>query len=247
MERICCTIQYDGTNYSGYQIQTNGRTVQEQIEKALTKMHKGTPIRIIASGRTDAGVHAMGQVVHFDSSIIIEEHQWKKALQTLLPADIYISHVEKVASDFHAQHQTTGKEYRYYVFNGKEPDIFKRHIRYHVPYNLDMKAIKKACTYIEGTHDFTSFCSMKTHLKGDKVRTITYASCEKIENEIIFTFRGDGFLYNMVRILVGTLLDIGQGNNPPEIIEEMIDAKDRRRAGKTAPPQGLFLWKVDYN
>lgn len=246
MERLKCVIQYDGTNYSGFQIQPNGVTIQGKIEQALTKMHKGEHIRVIPSGRTDKGVHAMGQVIHFDTTIQIEAFKWKRALQTLLPADIKVKSIEKAEKTFHAQHDTIGKEYRYFVLHQKETDIFRRHYTYHVPFDLDVAAIQEACTYVLGTHDFTSFCSMKTHIKGEKVRTISEASCIKEGNELIFTFKGDGFLYNMVRILVGTFLAVGKGYFQPEDVREMLEAKDRTKSGMTAPANGLFLWDVLY-
>ncbi len=247
MERVCCIVQYEGTNYSGFQIQANSnRTIQEKIEKALTKMHKGKPMKIIASGRTDAGVHAYGQVFHFDSDLHIPEYNWKKGMQTLLPSDIQITEVHKVSMDFHSRYDTKQKEYRYRVLNTKDKDVFKRNVTYHVPYELDIERIKEACRYIEGTHDFTSFSSTKTRVRGERVRTVYDAICEQHGDEILFIFRGDGFLYNMVRILVGTLIQIGRGVRLPEDIPVIMDAKDRTKAGITAPPQGLFLWRVEY-
>ncbi|KGX85350.1 tRNA pseudouridine(38-40) synthase TruA [Pontibacillus litoralis] len=246
MERISCIIHYDGTNYSGFQIQPNSVTIQEKIEKALLKIHKGASIRIIASGRTDAGVHAMGQVIHFDSPLTLKEKEWKRAMQTLLPSDILVHHVQKVDATFHSQHHSKSKEYRYFVLNRQDPDIFNRQYVHHVPHTLNIDAMEQACAYIKGTHDFTSFCSMKTTLKGDKVRTVTEATCTKNGDTIEFVFKGNGFLYNMVRILVGTLLNIGKGKYPPIYIKQILEAKDRNKSGATAPAHGLFLWEVTY-
>ncbi|WP_264188453.1 tRNA pseudouridine(38-40) synthase TruA [Halobacillus litoralis] len=240
-------IQYDGTNYAGYQVQPNGNTIQAELEKALLKMHKGTVVKVTASGRTDARVHALGQVIHFDTPLKIPMNNWKRAINSLLPADIQIVSAESVPSEFHARYDTTGKEYRYFVRNDQHPDLFRRHYTHHVRAALDINAMKQACQYIKGEHDFTSFCSPKTDIKGDKVRTIYEASITSDMDEIVFTFRGSGFLYNMVRILVGTLLEIGRSERKPEDIIDIIQAEDRKAAGKTAPPQGLFLWKVFYN
>ncbi|RWZ52092.1 tRNA pseudouridine(38-40) synthase TruA [Halobacillus fulvus] len=246
MERIRCTIQYDGTNYAGYQIQPNGNTVQAELEKALKKMHKGQDVKVTASGRTDSGVHAKGQVIHFDTPLAIPSSNWQRALSSMLPDDIWVHDAERVDPDFHARYDTTGKEYRYFVWNKREPDIFKRHYRYHVKAELNVEAMKEACRRLEGEHDFTSFCSPKTEVKGNKVRTIYEASVEADGPELMFVFRGSGFLYNMVRILVGTLIEIGRGERKPEDIASIIEAKHRDAAGKTAPPQGLFLWEVSY-
>ncbi|WP_173917932.1 tRNA pseudouridine(38-40) synthase TruA [Halobacillus sp. Marseille-Q1614] len=246
MKRLKCRVEYDGTNYAGYQVQPNGNTVQAEIEKALASMHKGEKVKITASGRTDSGVHARGQVIHFDTPLQIPESNWKRALNSMIPADIHIAEVEEAAPDFHARYDTTGKEYRYFVWNYREPDLFRRHFSHHEKRPLDIEAIDRACSLIEGEHDFTTFCSSRTDVKGSKVRTIHEATVEVHGSELVFIFKGSGFLYNMVRILVGTLLEVGRGERQPEEMLEMIEARNREAAGKTAPPHGLFLWKVDY-
>ncbi|WP_085993655.1 tRNA pseudouridine(38-40) synthase TruA [Oceanobacillus senegalensis] len=246
MERLKCTLQYDGSSFYGFQIQPDKRTIQGEMEKVLTRMHKGQVTRIVGSGRTDAGVHAMGQVIHFDSFHTIPELNWQKALNTQLPDDIYIDKVEKVSTDFHARYDAVEKEYHYYVLNDHIPDIFKRNYMYHFPYPLNIEQINAACRYLEGTHDFTTFSSPKATVKGNKVRTIYHASCKKNGTIIEFIFRGSGFLYNMVRIMVGVLLDVGQGKRSPSDILDLIEKKDRRFAGKTIDPQGLYLWQVQY-
>ncbi|WP_404457082.1 tRNA pseudouridine(38-40) synthase TruA [Oceanobacillus kapialis] len=246
MVRLRCTIYYDGSQFSGFQIQPKKRTIQGELEKALKKMHKGEEIRIHPSGRTDTGVHAKGQKIHFDSPYTIPEANWKLALNTLLPDDLYIKEVTEVSDTFHARYDVIEKEYRYYVTNVKEPDVFKRHYSYHFPYPLEMAKIKEACTYLEGTHDFTTFSSAKATTKGSKERTLFQVSCEKQGAELEFIFRGSGFLYNMVRIIVGVLLDIGQGRRNPEDIKTLLAQKDRRLVGETIPPQGLYLWNVVY-
>ncbi len=247
MGRIKCTISYDGTGFSGYQIQPNGRTVQEEIEKALMKVHKGDFVRVVASGRTDAGVHAKGQVIHFDSDIQMPEPNWKKALNALLPDDVRVIKAEKVKDAFHSRYDVKEKEYRYFVLNAEENDVFQRHFCWRRNGEFDIEAIQKACAQLEGRHDFSSFCSAKTDLQGDKIRTIYQAGCHRDGNMIIFSFKGSGFLYNMVRILVGTLLEIGKGKSPASSIPQVIAAEDRKAAGETAPPQGLFLWNVTYS
>lgn len=245
MAKIKCTISYDGTHYAGFQYQPNERTIQGEIEKALKKLHKGRFIRIHGSGRTDAGVHAKGQVFHFESDLGLGEENWKRALNTLLPEDVYIHKAERISGDFHARYDVMEKEYHYFV-SMAEYDVFKRNYAYHVRYDLDLDVMRAACRLLEGEHDFTAFSSAKASTKGSKVRTLYEASFQEQGGMLEFTFRGSGFLYNMVRIMVGVLIDIGRGRLPLSIIEEMFEKKDRQLAGKTAPPEGLFLWKVTY-
>ncbi|MFX3624239.1 MAG: tRNA pseudouridine(38-40) synthase TruA [Ectobacillus sp.] len=246
MERIKCTIAYDGTNFSGYQIQQEKRTVQQEIEAVLQKLHKGEHIRVYASGRTDASVHAAGQVIHFDSPLQLPEERWEAALNALLPKDIAVIEAEKAAPDFHARFHVATKEYRYRVLLSKKKDVFKRNYVYHYPYSLNLSAIEAATLHFIGTHDFTSFCSAKTEIE-DRVRTIYELEMVRQGEELVFRFVGNGFLYNMVRIIVGTLLDIGQGKIEPEAVPDILRARDRRLAGKTAPGHGLYLWQVNYN
>lgn len=245
MQRIKCKIAYDGSNFSGYQIQPNKRTVQGELERALQKLHKGTDIKVYGSGRTDAGVHARGQVIHFDSPFTIPDERWGVAINSLLPDDISVTDVAKVSSNFHARFDVTGKEYRYFVYTGKERDPFRRNFAYHYPYKLDLFLIKAATEHLVGTHDFTSFCSAKTEVE-DRVRNLSEITCMVEEDMVIFRFIGNGFLYNMVRILVGTLLQVGSGDIQPDAIPAILAKKDRTFAGKTAPPQGLYLWEVTY-
>lgn len=247
MERLKCIIHYDGSRFSGFQIQPKKRTIQGELEKALKKMHKGTEIRIQASGRTDTGVHALGQTIHFDSSYDIPVFNWKQALNTLLPDDLYMKEVATVSDAFHARYDAVEKEYRYYVWHESEPDVFKRNYAYHFPYKLDIGAIQQACTYLEGKHDFTTFSSAKATTKGSKERTLYQVSCEKRGSEIEFILRGNGFLYHMVRIIIGVLLDIGQGRRAPSDIKILLKQKDRQLVGETIPAQGLYLCKVIYD
>ncbi|MFS0644936.1 tRNA pseudouridine(38-40) synthase TruA [Siminovitchia sp. 179-K 8D1 HS] len=245
MQRYKGTIEYDGSGFSGYQIQPKGRTVQEEIEKVLKKMHKGRHVPVTASGRTDAGVHARGQVIHFDSGLSLPSERWVKALNSLLPDDISLLNVEAAAPEFHARYDAVGKTYKYFLYNREARDPFKRHYYAHVRGKLDIGRMRKAAQFLAGTHDFTSFCSAKTEMT-NKVRTISRLEIDDRHPELVFTFTGNGFLYNMVRIMVGTLLEVGTGKLDPQDIPDILAAKDRRLAGKTAPAQGLYLWEVYY-
>lgn len=245
MSRYKCIISYDGTQFSGYQVQPNKRTVQSEFENTLRKMHKGEQINIVASGRTDATVHARGQVVHFNSPLSIPVEGWKKALNSMLPDDIRVRSVDIVEPDFHARFDVKAKEYRYRLLVIEEPSVFKRHFTYHYPYPLNLHAMKEAAGLLIGTHDFTSFCASRTEVQ-DKVRTIYQIGIEKQGDELILSFIGNGFLYNMVRIIVGTLLEVGNGKKDAKMMESILTRKDRSLAGKTAPGHGLYLWQVFY-
>jgi tRNA pseudouridine38-40 synthase len=245
MQRYKLIISYDGSGFSGYQVQPNKRTVQSDLEAVLAKMHKGEAIKVSASGRTDAGVHAKGQVIHFDSSLQISEQKWEVALNSLLPEDISVLSVIKVDSSFHARFDAIGKEYRYVLQLSKNRDPFQRHFAYQYPYELNIEAMKEASRFFIGTHDFTSFCSAKTEVE-DRVRTIETIDFLLEDNFLTLRFVGNGFLYNMVRILAGTLLEVGSGKRKPEEMTDILVKEDRRSAGKTAPAQGLYLWKVFY-
>ncbi|MBU8908584.1 tRNA pseudouridine(38-40) synthase TruA [Desertibacillus haloalkaliphilus] len=246
MQRIKCVISYDGTQFSGYQIQPNARTVQESVQDGLTKIHKGNKVVVHSSGRTDASVHAVGQVIHFDSPLAIPEERWPLALQAVTPDDIVIHSATYVSKDFHARYSAERKEYRYRILRRSERDVFRRHYTYHYPYPLDVEAMKKATDLLKGTHDFTSFCTPRTEVI-DKVRTIYEVELYETEDELVMRFVGNGFLYNMVRILVGTLLEVGNKQRHPDDIKNILEAKRRESAGKTAPGQGLYLWRVEYN
>ena len=243
--RMKCTISYDGTGFAGYQVQPNKRTVQGDIEAALARIHKGESVKINASGRTDAGVHAKGQVIHFDTSLKLPEDKWIVALNSHLPDDIVMHQVKRTADDFHARFDALRKEYRYFIRLSKLRDPFSRQYAYHYKYPINVKMMEKAAETLIGTYDFTSFCSAKTEVE-DRVRTINVIDIVEDEDVLMFRFVGNGFLYNMVRILVGTLLEVGRGLKMPEQMVEILAAMDRNQAGKTAPPQGLYLWKVHY-
>lgn len=247
-QRYKCTIQYDGTSYVGYQVQKNGNSVQAEIQRALKKMFKGHKINVEGSGRTDSGVHAYGQVVHFDCPVNIEPIHLQRALNSILPPDILIKEAERVSQDFHARFSATGKKYVYRIDLNRFPDPFKRLYTLHHPYRMNLEHLQRALDQIAGEHDFTSFCSTKT-VKENKVRTVYEASyrIDAERKELVFTFVGNGFLYNMVRIFVGTCLQIADGLRPPDEIQRLLEIQDRNEAGPTASPQGLYLMEVYYD
>lgn len=245
MTRYKCKVSYDGTMFAGYQVQPDKRTVQGEIEKALKKLHKGHEVKVNASGRTDAGVHAKGQVIHFDSNLNIPLDRWGVALNALLPEDVAVINADVAENDFHARFNAAGKEYRYFVRRSSVRDPFQRNYSFMYPYSLNIEAIKEAADYLIGKHDFTSFCSAKTDVE-DKIRELKEIALMEEGDLLIFRFVGNGFLYNMVRILTGTLLEVGNGSINPKSMPDILEKKDRSFAGKTAPAQGLYLWEVFY-
>ncbi len=245
--RYKATIAYDGTDFSGFQIQPNARTVQGEIEKALKTINKDTFTRIHPAGRTDAGVHAKAMVFHFDFPRSIPKDGVFKAVNVLTPSDITLLTLEEVTDEFHARYHALKKTYTYRVDNNRLPDPFTRNFKLHHPYPMDKEKAQHALNVLIGTHDFTSFCSVKTD-KEDKVRTIYEASVEVDEktNDWIFTFTGDGFLYNMLRIIVGTVLPIADGRREVSVMKEILEAKDREAGGQTIAPNGLYLEEIHY-
>lgn len=246
MTRVKAIISYDGTNFAGYQLQPGLRTVQSEIEKALMKIHKDKTIRSVASGRTDAGVHAYGQVIHFDTPLALPIDRWRIALNVLLPADIRIVETERVDEDFHARYSAMGKTYLYKWSYGDLHSPFERNFSVHLgERRLDIEAMREAATHLIGTHDFTSFCSAKT-TKTNKVRTVRVLTLEEQEDLLILTIEGDGFLYNMVRTIAGMLQVVGKGRSRPADVKMILEAQDRKKAAKTAPAHGLYLQQVTY-
>ncbi|MEC1550581.1 tRNA pseudouridine(38-40) synthase TruA [Bacillus rugosus] len=245
--RLKCTISYDGHLFNGYQVQPGKRTVQDELEKALAVLHKSKDrIPVVSSGRTDSGVHAAGQVIHFDTPLSIPAERWPYALNALLPDDIAVKQAEIADDGFHARFSAVKKEYRYFVYTEKYPDVFKRHYAYHFSYHLNVQNMREAAKHLIGTHDFTSFCATKTEVQ-DKVRTIYELDWTETNDGLQMRITGSGFLYNMVRIIVGTLLDAGIGKISPADVKSMLEAKDREAAGRTAPGHGLYLWNVYYD
>ena len=245
MKRMKATIAYDGTNFAGYQSQPNMRTVQSEIDKALVKLHKDSSVYSVASGRTDAGVHALGQVIHFDTPLDLAD-RWKMALNVLLPKDVRVVEVEEVAVDFHARYGATGKTYVYRWSYSEVQSPFERNFAVHLGrWNPNVERMQEGAQHLIGTHDFTSFCSAKTATT-NKVRTIRKLSLERQGDHLVLEVEGDGFLYNMVRTISGVLLAVGIGWDEPEDVRKIRDAKDRKMAGKTAPAHGLYLMEVTY-
>ncbi|MEY9971480.1 tRNA pseudouridine38-40 synthase [Lysinibacillus sp. RC46] len=246
MRRLKAIISYDGTQFSGYQVQPGERTVQAEIERVLAIMHKGEKIKVTASGRTDARVHATGQTLHFDSPLAIPVDKYMKALNVQLPRDIRVMSIEEAAADFHARYSVTGKRYRYIWSCEPVQSPFRR--QYTVETNgvkPNVEAMQEAAKAIIGTHDFTCFCAANTSVK-DKVRTVTTLQFEWYGEELHMVIEGNGFLYNMVRIIAGTLWEVGIGRRDIENVELVVKSMNRDKAGKTAPPQGLYLEKVFY-
>lgn len=244
--RLRATISYDGTQFAGYQVQPGERTVQLEIEKVLTKMHKGATVKITASGRTDARVHATGQVIHFDTSLQIPTEKYQKALNVQLPRDIRVLAVAQVADDFHARYDVSGKRYRYIWDCSALQSPFRRH--YAVETNgmkPDVEAMQQAAAAIIGTHDFSCFCAANTSVV-DKVRTVHGLELSWHGEELHMTISGTGFLYNMVRIIAGTLWEVGTGRREVDSVARAITSMDRATAGKTAPAHGLYLEQVFY-
>lgn len=247
--RYKMTVAYDGHLFHGFQYQPRQRTVQGTIEAALSKMTKGKNVVVEGSGRTDAGVHALGQVIHFDypDKEILPERMIC-ALNSLMPLDIVFKKCEIVDEKFHVRYSAKGKWYRYRVSLDRFVDPFKRLYTGHYPYPVDVEKMKKASFDLLGTHDFTSFAASGGQIK-NKVRTMFYVNIQKDKqnNEIVFDFICSGFLYNMVRILVAMLLEIGRGKRPVNDIPRVIMAKDREQVRETAQASGLFLYHVFYD
>ena len=244
MSRYKLTLEYDGTNFAGYQVQPGKRTIQRELENTLFQIY-GEKVPTFASGRTDAGVHALGAVVHFDAPKQIKNNI-QDAMNSFLPSDLKVVKVERVGDDFDARFSTKKKTYGYkfYLSRYERPLFNNKALR--VNDNIDVEKMKEACKYLIGKHDFTSFVARKSG-KTDFVREIYCAEILDINDGcFMFKISGNGFLYNMVRIIMGTLLFVGSGKFAPEDVKKIIDAKDRRIAGKTVSPCGLYLLGVDY-
>jgi tRNA pseudouridine38-40 synthase len=244
MRNIKLTIEYDGTNYVGWQKQINGIGIQDKIEEAIFEI-TGENVKLIGSGRTDSKVHAKGQVANFRTNSKISEEKFKYALNTKLPWDIAIIESEEVDWNFHSRYDAIGKEYSYLIYNSATRSPLYRNYSYHVSYLLNFEKMLDGKKYFLGTHDFLSFAGSKNILE-DTHRTINHINLKHKENFIKLNIEGNGFLYNMVRIIAGTLIDIGRGKIRPEDIPYIMERRDRKFAGHTAAPQGLYLEKVYY-
>ncbi len=244
MKRVRMIISYDGTAYCGWQIQNNGITVEEIMNRELTGL-LGEEITVIGASRTDSGVHAIGNVAVFDTETKIPPEKISFALNRRLPEDIRIQKSEEVDANFHPRYCDSIKTYEYKILNRKFPDPLNRLYTHFVYMPLDVDKMKAAAAYLVGEHDFASFCSSKSQVK-TTVRTVYTLEVSKMDDIIKIRISGNGFLYNMVRIIVGTLLKVGLGVYPPEHVEEILEAKDRNCAGPKAPARGLTLIGISY-
>lgn len=244
MKRIKLEVAYDGSHYHGWQIQPNAITVEAVINKALTELLK-QEIKVIGASRTDAGVHAYGNVAVFDTDTRIPPEKIAFALNQRLPEDIRIQSSYEVEREFHPRHCACIKTYEYQIFNASIELPTERFYSYHVTKRLNLEHMQQAASYIIGEHDYKSFCSAKTQVI-DTVRTVYSLEIQQEGHKIKVQIRGNGFLYNMVRIIVGTLLQVGVGFYPPEYVKEILDAKDRTMAGPNVPAKGLCLVQIAY-
>ena len=255
MERnVLLTIEYDGSGFHGWQRQPEVRTVQGELERVLTRVC-GVPIDINGTSRTDAGVHALGQRASFKGDFGIPTDRLMLAANNLLAGgmnsqrgvgDVRIIAAEEVPDDFHARFSSRGKLYRYVIRNCPDLDVFQRNYCYQVRKPLDIEAMTKAAAYIEGTHDFKCFQAAGGQEKETTVRTIHSLNIRRQSENVIIEVSGDGFLYNMVRIIVGTLTEVGLGKKRPEDVRNIIESRDRQKAGHTAPAEGLYLVEIYY-
>ena len=238
-------VQYEGSNFKGFQrLKDNDNTIQGKIEDVLSKL-TNEKIEIIGSGRTDMGVHASGQVVNFKTSTKESVNKIQKYLYNYLPESIVIKEIEEVEDRFHSRYNAKSKTYLYKIDNNKYHNPFNRKYSYHIDKTLDLNLMKKGSKYLIGEHDFSSFASSKSKKKSH-IRNIESISIQEKNDLIEIYVKGDGFLYNMVRIIVGTLIDVGLKKINPEEVKEILEAKDRKLASDTAPAKGLFLYKVEY-
>lgn len=245
MRRIRMIVAYDGTDYCGWQIQPNGITIEEVLNTTLGKL-TGEDIHVIGASRTDSGVHALGNVAVFDTDSPIPPERMAYALNQKLPADIVIVKSEEVPPDWHPRYQEQiSKTYEYHIYNAQIPDPLKRRYSTFVSFPLDVGKMREGAAYLEGEHDFASFCNVRTNVE-DTVRTIDEIVIENAGSDLTIRITGNGFLYNMVRIIAGTLIRVGRGFYTPEKVKEILDAKERTEAGVTASPEGLTLVKIEY-
>src|SRR6476620_2806587 len=242
------TIAYDGGAYAGWQVQPDKPTVQGALEATWQSLTQET-LRVTAAGRTDAGVHALGQVVGLVTETRLSNDDLHRGLNALLPEDIAVVAIEDARENFHATYDAIGKRYRYHIHNSRSPSVFTRHYAWHYPQPLDACAMHTAGQALVGRHDFSSFETAGSE-RPDSIRTIHELIVQRRTGEhadrITIDVAGDGFLYNMVRTIIGTLVEVGAGKRDTNWPAEVLAARDRRKAGQTAPPHGLFLVRVDY-
>jgi tRNA pseudouridine38-40 synthase len=245
MRNLRTILEYDGTAYHGWQRQINGLSIQQILEEKIAVM-TGEVVKVIGSGRTDAGVHALGQVAHFKTASTIPDINFLKGINSLLPSDIVVKDLQEVDPSFHARYDVKSKIYLYQIVNGSVRPVLNRQYAWFVPGLLNLDRIREAALSFKGTHDFSSFCS--THSDAlDHIRTVMDIRIEAESHGLIkIIMEADGFLRYMVRGIVGTLVEVGKGKRLLSDLQEIMNAKDRRYGGMTAPPQGLFLKEVRY-
>lgn len=246
MRNIKLTIEYDGKNFAGWQIQPGKVSIQGEIVRAIQEI-TGEEVELNASGRTDAGVHALGQVANFKTNSQIETAKIPYALNSKLPNRIVVKKAEEVEERFHARYWCKGKTYRYVIRNSEFPSALQCYREFHIPYPLDVPKMKRVLKLFEGTHDFKGFQSSGGNPRKTTIRTLTKCELKQKEEEIWIELSGDGFLYNMVRIIVGTVVDVGLGKIKEEDVPTIIASGNRSLAGRTLPPQGLYLVEVRYD
>lgn len=244
MRRIMLTVAYDGTAYNGWQVQPNGITIEGELNRALKEL-LGEDISVIGASRTDAGVHALCNMAVFDTESRILPEKIAPALNARLPEDIRVQRSVEVASDFHPRRCNTKKTYEYRVYMGKYENPIGRQYAHFVYVPLDVEKMEKAAGYLVGEHDFKSFCVAKAQVL-TTVRTLYGIEVKKEGNYLTIRVSGNGFLFNMVRIIAGTLLEVGKGKLAPEQVKEILEAKDRQEAGPTAPARGLTLVSFEF-
>ena len=246
MRRIRILVAYDGTDYCGWQIQPNGITVEEVLNDKLSKL-TGEDIHVIGASRTDSGVHALGNVAVFDTESPIPPDRMAYALNQKLSEDIVVVRSEEVPLDWHPRYQKqVTKTYEYHIYNAAFPNPLKRRYSAFVSFPMDIEKMRKGASFLVGEHDFVSFCNVRTNVE-DTVRRIDGIEIDKKGEDITIRVTGNGFLYNMVRIVAGTLIRVGRGFYTPEKVKEILDAKERTKAGVTAPPEGLVLVEIKYD
>lgn len=246
MQNYKITVSYDGTRYSGWESHSsNDMTIQGRIENVLTRLAE-SPVKLIGAGRTDAGVHALGMIANFTINTTLSTHELRNYLNRYLPEDICIKEVTKAAERFHSRYNAIGKTYRYTCYNGSLKPVFDRKYVYILENTPDIDKMRMAAGLLIGTHDFASFCG-NARIKKSTIRTINSIEILKNGDYITFTYHGNGFLQYMVRIITGTLLEVGYGMRTPESMTELIESRHRALAGITVPACGLCLVKVDYN
>lgn len=243
-KRVRLIVAYDGTNYHGWQVQKNGITIESELNRCLTELLQ-EPIEVIGASRTDAGVHAMGNVAVFDTCSRMPAEKISYALNQRLPEDIRIQKSEEVDADWHPRYCDSRKTYEYRIYRGEFPMPLKRLYALHIYYNVDLEKMREAAKFFVGEHDFKSFCQVGAQVKST-VRTVYDVSIIEEGADLVIRVTGGGFLYNMVRIMSGTLLEVGKGKIEPGQISEIIQAKDREAAGPTAPAHGLTLIKYEF-